>query len=92
MKEKYETNARTAFRIVVTVQNGTDIRTSSLWISKDMLRDTLKEKGVGAFRRKLRESLAEQNNWVLNEIHDIFGFIGGFVPQKKSWWRRVFGG
>lgn len=86
MKEKYETNAKTAFRIVVTIQNGTDIRHANLWIAKQMLEDVYREQGLTAFRRKVRESLGELTNWASLEIHDCFGFIGMPEP-KRRWWK-----
>lgn len=91
MKETYETNPTNSVRVIVTVQDGTHIKTSNLWISKPMLEDIYKEQGLTAFRQKIRVSLAEQADWATFEIHDRFGFIGGFVP-RKSWWRRLFGG
>ena len=93
MKEKYETNAKTAVRIIVTIQDGTNITTSSLWINKEMLGDVYRERGITAFRRKIRESLEEQNKWTSDAIQEGLGFVGGPVGgETKRWWRRLFGG
>lgn len=92
MKDKYEKNPLNSVRVIVTVQDAKDVKTSNLWISKEMLEDIYREQGLTAFRRKIRESLAEQTNWATFAIHDAFGFIGGMQPRKKSWWRRILGG
>lgn len=91
MKESYEKSPQKCFRIIVTVQNGTDIKTSNLWISREMLKDTLMEEGMVAFRRKIRESLQEQMDWAAFEIHDHYGHVPP-VRTKKPWWKKVFGG
>ena len=92
MKEKYEKSPATNIRVIMTIQDSKDIKTSELWISKEMLEDVYREQGLTAFRRKIRDSLAEQTNWATFAIHDVFGFIGGGPRPKKSWWRRVLGG
>jgi hypothetical protein len=88
VKEKYQKDPGNSVRVIVTVQNGTKISTSNLWLSKEMLGDVYREQGIVAFRRKVRESLAEQTSWTTTEIQDSLGYIGGPVGgDKKPWWR-----
>lgn len=88
MKEKYNHDPRNSVRVIVTIQNGTDITTSHLWMNKQMLGDVYREQGIKGFRQKVLESLDQQNEWASQEIQEKLGFIGGPVGgEKKSWWR-----
>lgn len=93
MKEKYERDPKNSIRVIVTVQSGTIISTSHLWINKDMLSDAYREQGITGFRRQMQKALSAHNDWTADSIQEMLGYVGGSAgEEKKPWWRRILGG
>lgn len=92
MRDKYERDPKNSIRIILTIQNGTIISSSHLWVSKEMLGDAYRERGIFGFRQEMHKAMKAQNDWTADSIQEMLGYVGGPVGgEKKPWWKRMFG-
>ena len=95
MKKHYDnSDQKSRIQVAFIITDGSETRMAKLHLNKEMLRDSYAEEGFGQMRARIRKGLNAEVEWAVNEVCDLLRFVNRVLPssEKRSFWRRLFGG